>query len=259
MKKKPHVKNRECSEAEIAFNKSGNGNKRRKKYHLFIYFSRCFCFDMTVWTLWQFTKQSAGSPERFAKHPCHSNPPSLASCHFLKFVFDTTPASSLIALFTAARRGLEHGKGRLDHVDVKLQHSWALIVGVPHKSSKASESGTNAPSSLHYPIIQIQQPITPLLPFPSQPRSCPFRLALLESCSSCEPALLPSFTIYIYFLSRYPYHSHSIRQTSSLRFASLLARQAPPKYLSRPYPSSTAPYLRVCRIVSIMRFDVNSI
>ena len=133
-------------------------------YDYFFFSLSLFLFDMTAGT-WQFHYSQLAPPSDSPNKPLSQQSPVLSVVSFSEICLDTTPTSSLIALFTA-HRGLELGKGRPDLVDVKLIHPWAPIVGAPHKSSKASESGTNAPSSLHYPIIQIQQPITP-----SQPQS----------------------------------------------------------------------------------------
>jgi hypothetical protein len=148
-----------------------------------------------------------------AIRPCQSQQsPVLSVVSFSEICLDTT---LLIALFTAAHsshRGLEHGKGRLGLVDVKLYHSWALIGGAPHKSSKASEPGTNE-CPLHPSTIRLSK-------YNNQSRhTCPFRgptTILIASAGAPlsrsspfppprEPPLLPPTNIYI-FLSRYPYH-----------------------------------------------------
>jgi len=142
---------------------------------------------------------------------------------------------------------------------VKLQHSWALIVGAPHRSSKASESGTNAPSSSTIRLSKYcTQPITPYLPFPSPANHNLDRFGW-RSSRSLEGLLLlrASHSPYnIFFLIEIPvlFSLHTIDLIPSFRFASVLARQAPPKSL----PAVHGPLLtRLC--VSILRLGVNSI
>lgn len=209
---------------------------------------------------WQLTKQSAGSASDSPKHPCLSNPPSLASCHFPKFVSIRHPYlfdRSIHGSALPAHRGLEHGKGRLDLVDVKLQHPWAPIVGAPRKSSKASESGTNAPSPSTIRLSKYNNQSRDTSPF--RPNHNLDRVGWRSSQSSpfARPASLPFSlpTIYCFFIEiPVPFSLHKTDLIPPFRF---VARETGPTKI--PLPSSTARYLRVYGIVSIMRLGVNSI